>query len=386
LGQQNLMLALSAVLFPIQLLNSLFVSILSSHRYFTVPMLVSLVNSLVSITVLVLLGTVFSITGAVIAVIAGYVVNFVWLIFFMRKHLHWNFFEKPVRPAGKVFHNIFLMQINLLPISLRSYITTLLLSGLGAGVITALNYGQQISFIPEMLILTQVIAVVGIKFNELSAKGAQKDLNLVFSDLLSLLFLIILPVAAVLAIMSEEVVREIFGRSNKISRETMDNIAMIIYFMALTLPARSLDMVMTKLITAQQKIKEGVIYGIITHVIVTLFIFIGLKFYGLKGYLAAFFIGNVILLPLLYFLLIKKMAPFIDFTKWLIRSAPFILFNILLIIGFIQLKKYFLLEMHPLLSISLVSAGYFSAVVIFNYLSGYYEPVNSIIRKTILRK
>ena len=264
--------------------------------------------------------------------------------------------------------------------------TVLLLSGLGTGIITSLNYGQQISLIPEMLIVTQVIAVAGIKFNELSSRDLEEDLNSFFSDLLSMLLVITVPVAAIMALTSKEIVFEIFRFTKKVNAETTGNVALIIFFLSLTLPARALDMVMTKLITAQQRIREGVVYAVIIHLVIALLVFIGIKWFDLKGYLVAFFVAYNIFLPVLYYFLIKRVTPFIHYTKWLIKSLPFVFFNVVLLVAFFFGKKYLLPGINPLAVFFIISVCYGTAILIFNYITEYYIPLNTIIRKIVFRK
>lgn len=383
---QQVMLLLSAILMPLQLLNSLFVSILTSHRYFTVPMVVSVVNSIISITLLILLKNEFSITSAVIALTVGYSVNFIWLVITMRRKLAWNFLGKRSMPSKKLFVNIGLMQINILPVTLRSYIIVLLLSGIGAGVITSLNYGQQLSNIPEMLILAQVIAVIGIKFNELSSTRDEKGLNRLFADTMNMMMIITLPIAFLMALLSNEIVIELFRYTRKVNAETINYVATVVFFMGLTLPARSLDMVMTRVLTSQQKIRQGVLYAIIVHSLITLFVYIGIVMYGLIGFLVASLVGYTVFLPIVFYFLIKRVAPFIEYTRWLASALPFIGFNLVLATLLFFGKQYFLYDNMPLLSIFLVSAVYLVGIIVFNYYYNFYSPVNTVIKKLIHRK
>jgi putative peptidoglycan lipid II flippase len=385
LRSQQVMLLLSSILMPLQLLNSLFVSILTSHRYFTVPMIVSVVNSIISITVLILLKDKLSITSAVIALTIGYTVNFVWLVITLRRKLEWNFMGKRKTPSRKLFGNIGLMQINILPITLRSYLIVLLLSGIGAGVITSLNYGQQLSNIPEMLILTQIVAVVGIKFNELSSTRDEKGLNKLFADTMNMMMIITLPIAFLMALLSNEIVIEIFRYTRKVNAETIDYVATIVFFLGLSLPARSLDMIMTRVLTSQQKIRQGVLYAIIVHSLITLFVYIGIITFGLKGFLVAFLVGHSLMLPIVFYFLIKRVAPFIEYTRWIVNALPFIGFNLVLAFLLFLGKRYFLYDM-PLVNIFIISGVYLVCVMVFNYYSNFYSPVNTVIKKLIHRK
>jgi putative peptidoglycan lipid II flippase len=386
LENKNAVLMLSAVLFPVQLLNSLFISILASHKYFTIPMLTALVNSIISITVLVILRDSLSITGAAIAVLSGYIINFCWLFLYLRKELQWNFFSKVQRPSGTVVRNIFLMELNILPVLLRNYITVFLLTGLGAGVMTAYNYGQQISLLPHALLATQIVTVAGIKFNELSSKNQREDLDAMLNGFLKLLYIILLPLAAIMSLTSGEAASFIFGYSKKIQPDTINNISLVIFFMALTLPNLAMDLTLSRLLMAQQKIKEGLPYALITHFVFFVLVFAGISFFGLKGFLWAYFTGNNIFLPVLYYFLLKKTIPFIQYTKWIKSSLPFIFFNIVLIAVFLIVKEQLPLQAPALVVITVTATLYITAVVLFNKMFNYYRPINELLAKLFVTK
>jgi peptidoglycan biosynthesis protein MviN/MurJ (putative lipid II flippase) len=277
------------------------------------------------------------------------------------------------------------MQLNLIPISLRTYITFYLLSGLGAGVITSLNYGQQISFIPEMLLTTQIIAVTGIKFNELSSKDDKPELNRFFISLLNILMLLMLPIGVLLALNSNEIVVILFTFAKKLDAGMLNQLALCIFFLSLTLPARALDLVMTRLITAQQKIKEGVVYAVIMHTAITAFVFIGITVYGFKGYLIANFLSYLFFLPVLYYFLVKKSIPFIQYGTWLINTLKFVGFNVLLISVLLFLKMYVLESFNPILKIISISSLYSLAVLYYNYITEY-VPINNTLKKIFFKK
>ena len=237
-----------------------------------------------------------------------------------------------------------------------------------------------------MLITTQVIAVAGVKFSELTSQQLNERLNELLISLLKLLYVIIIPIAAVMALTSGEIITELFKYSSKILPETITNVALVLLFMALTLPNLALDLTITRFLMSQQKIREGVLYGVIIHIVITFLVFLGITFYGLKGFLIAFFVGYNIFLPILFYFLLKQVTPFIQYMKWIIDSLPFIFFNIALFILMFLAKKYFLQDVNSLVIIFGTGIIYTAAVVFFNRLNNYYAPLNTVINKLVQRK
>lgn len=381
LDSEGLLLRMSALLPPIQLVSNLFITIMASYRYFTTPMIVGLINSTISIITLGFIQERYSIAGALAALIAGNLVNLIWIIYHFHSKLGWRFFQKSPFPPRRVFGNIFMMQLNVLPISIRTLSTVYFLSGIGAGVITSLNYGQQLALIPELFLITQILTVVGIKFNELSAKGDGQQLNIFFQKIQRMLLFIAMPVGIYVALSSDEIITLLFSYSSKFDKGTASNMALVLTFVALTLPARALDLSLTRLVMSQQRIKQGVAYGVFTHIGITLLVIIGVLSYGLKGYLTAMLMGYCLLLPCVYYFLLKRIAPFIEYKRWFKESLPFIACNLAVYGLMLLFKRSVLGGVNALLVISLIGVIYAAVGLFINVKLLNYVPLDNLLRK-----
>lgn len=380
------LLRLSAVLPPIQLITNLFISIMASYKYFTTPMIVGLINSTISIITLLIIRDTYSTAGALAALVFGNFINLIWIIRHFHKKMGWRFFSHSAVPSRRVFFNIGMMQLNVLPITIRSLSTVYFVSGLGAGIITSLNYGQQLALIPELLIVTQILAVVGIKFNELSSKQDKEGLNSFFQQIQSLLLFVAMPLGIFMALTGREIVNVLFSYSSKFDQDSGKSMALVIAFIALTLPARALDLCMTKLVMSQQKIKQGVAYGVLTHIVITILVITGVVTGGLKGYLIATVVGYYLILPAVYYLLLRRIAPFIEYAGWLKKSLPFILINAALFTGIYFFKTEFLHNLPPLAILAIVGILYAGILLIINDGFLKYVPARETLRKLILKK
>jgi putative peptidoglycan lipid II flippase len=324
ISQYRVLFLISSVLFPLTFLVNLFVLVLASHRRFTVPMAVALINSIISIFLLIFLGRRYGINVAIIAYAAGFLINFLWLVYYYKRVLRWNFFRISF-PTKKNWHNIFFIEINLLPVTLRSYTIIYLLTGLGAGVITSYNYGMQIALIPELMVVSQISSVLGIKYNELSATFNLEAINRLFNHAMRLLFFVLFPLGCLMFLLSDEMLEVIFMFKKKDAVFSVDNMAAFVACFAVTLPFRAFDSMISLIVTAQQKIKEGVIFAFILHTSAIVITILSLNFYGVRGFLFGTVFIYGVLMPVFYFFFVRRVLPFLDINKWMRHTFVYVL-------------------------------------------------------------
>lgn len=372
LTQYRLLLLISCLLFPLNLLINLLVLILSSHKYFTAPMMVALINSLVSIVLLFVLKAYFGITAAVIAFVSGSVINMGWIIFYLVRHLHWNFFHIS-KPGKTNWRNILLMEINLVPVSFRSYVTIYMLSGLGAGIITSYNYGMQIALIPEIMVVSQVTAVLAIKYNELSAANDKTAIDKLFQKAMRLLFFGLLPTGILIFLLSPEILQTLFIFKDKSELQSLMLIAGFISCFAITLPFRVLDVMISNIMTAQQKIRQGVIFAALLHSSVILLTFLAVKFFGLLGfyYLTAFI--YIIMIPAFYYFFTRRVLPFIQIGVWAKKTAAYFFPMAIIAAGLFFFKKYCLVNTSLWLTVIIITVAMVVSVFTLNRAIKYTE-------------
>jgi putative peptidoglycan lipid II flippase len=370
LSQYHILLTFSCLLFPLNLLINLLVLILSSHKYFTAPMIVAMINSIVSIALLFVLKAYYGVTAAVIAFIAGSLVNMIWVTYYLVKHLHWNFFRVTM-PARTNWRNILLIEINLIPVSFRSYITIYMLSGLGAGIITSYNYGMQIALIPEIMVVSQVSAVLAIKYNELSATDDKGSIDKLFQKAMKLLFFALFPVGILIFLLSPEILRVLFIFKNK---EEMKSIMLIAGFMscfALTLPFRALDVMVANIMMAQQKIKQGVAFSVVLNISIIVLTIIAVKFFRLTGFYYLTVFVYIILIPVFYYFFARKVLPFIQIKMWARNTMAYFFLLGAAAGGLFLLKRHFLVNTNMWITILIISSLLAGAVLLINAVVKY---------------
>lgn len=334
------LLYLGSIIILFQLINNLLSAVLISYKYFTATIISGLINSIFSIIFTILFHDKLGIQGTILGVTIGYVINFIILVFILIRYQHWNFKLVKWLKDKRIWKNIALMQLNILPVWVRGYFAILFLTGMGAGVLTSLNLAQMLAALPEIFILTQITSIVGIKFSELAATNNYIDTDILLQNLIKTLFIIILPIAVAMVVANKEIVQIAFERGN-FKANSISITAFCFTFFSILLPSKIFDVLFSRLFTSFQLYGISTIFAVIAHSIITTCMYVLVKGYGLPGYFYSLLFGYYFIMPLAFVLIIKykmKMLQinnmFIDVFK-LIAIAVVVYFITVFILPFL---------------------------------------------------
>jgi putative peptidoglycan lipid II flippase len=363
------LLYLSILLIMLMLITNLQVSIFASHRYFTMPMLVSVANNILSFVMIIVLHKQYGLKAGMLGMIGGYFLNMCFLAYYMKRKLQWSFSLKRTPITKSLKRNLLFLQASNIFLYLRNYANVYLLSGLPAGTVTSYNYGQQLSSIPESMVTTQFGSVAGIKMSELYAKRLYEDLNRIFVQVCRVLLFLLFPLSGLMFCYSYEIVHFLYGRGRFDQAAVMD-VARFLKYLALLLPMSVLMSMAGRVFTAFQKVGLAFYYNVLINIFLILLIAVGVHFYGVMGYLVAYIAGYLIVLFALYFLLkynIREIEYFdilLFFFKMLLIHGA--------IVAIIYLVKYAVapLHLHDVLSGLLGGVCYFILLFIISSIFG----------------
>lgn len=325
LGAHAAVVGWSVPLFLLMVLSQYLTDVLTSQKYFTIPMLLSILNRLIMLGFLVALWRRLDILGAVLGMVAATAVQLALLIFLMKSLLGWDFSPRWVRPGRRVLHNILFSQAGNMATMLSSYVPLFLLSGFSAGVLTALNYGQRLAAIPVLMIMTQVSAVAGIKLNEVHARGDWEGVDRTFCRAARLLVFVLLPLSAYVFVYSREIVAVLFQRG-AFDEHAVDNTAAFLGWFVLNLPFLAINTIVARLFMASQKIRQAFWYQVVMNLLLVGLTVVLLRRLGAIGYPVAQLVLGLANVLLLYWLM-KYLFPAIPYGRLLKDLARMILFN-----------------------------------------------------------
>lgn len=305
------LLYLGSFIIFFQLINNFLSAVLTSYKYFTASIISGLINTIFSITFTLLLHNKIGLTGTLLGITLGNCINFVILLYVLKRFQNWKFRNVKFMRDKTVWKNIGLMQINIFPVWMRNYFTIYFLTGMGVGVITSLNMAQMLASLPEIFILSQVTSIIGIKFSELAAKKEMVETNILLINILKTLFVIIIPIALIMMIANKEVIQIVFERGS-FQKNSIITTSFCFFYFALLLPTKIFDILFTRLFTSFQLYGISTLFAFIAHTIITIVLYVLTTHFHLQGFFVALLIGYYIILPFTFLMITKYRLSKID--------------------------------------------------------------------------
>jgi peptidoglycan biosynthesis protein MviN/MurJ (putative lipid II flippase) len=377
LEQSREVVLLSVPVFTLLIMTNLLVNVLTSYKFFTIPMIITSINGIMALLFLFVFHNALNISSVLIGQIVGYAISLVMLVYLIKKQLRWNFFLWGRRIAKPVFRNMVFAQSGNLATMLSAYAPLYLLSGFPAGVISALNYGQRTAEMPNQLITNQVSSVAGIKYNELYARKDFQYLNDVFLSTSKLLIFVLTPLSFLIFNYSEQVVTILYERG-AFHGDSVHATSEFLKLFALLLPLLAIVTNASRLYMAGQVLKYSFYYQIISNVTLIVLIYFGIRQFGILGFPLALLAINV-LNVLVVELYVRKLFPFIRYKYVLIYLVKNIVLNVVLLFLVNLLLEQ--VELNPVLSFLVGSMIYVLLLLTFNFFTAFNDDINQIVLK-----
>lgn len=344
-------------------------------------MILSLVNGLFVVVFVWALHDGFGVLSALLGQLLAYMINLVFLVILMSKHLGWNFgiFSRTIE--RRVYLNLAYAQAGNLTAMLTAYVPLYLLTGFGTGIITALTYGQKTAELPNQLITNQVSAVSSIQFNELFARKAFDDLDSVFRRTVGLLLFLLIPISSLLFLFSNDLLTLLYKRGAFGSESIAVAASYFRYFVWL-LPMYGINTMVARLFMAELRVVEAFYYQVVFNVALILLVVFGVKSFGSTGYPAALVAIHTLNLFGFYWLL-KRFFPHIDYLKIAMNGAMIVLLNIFLFVVVFYGSSVILDGMIEIVRVFVGSGMYLLGVVILNSIFKVNKEIDLVAVKMI---
>lgn len=383
LKDQNQIILLSIpLLFLIPATNFL-ADILTSHRFFTMPMIIGIINNLISILFLIFLHDSLDVLSLLIGLLVSNALNFILLILLMRRKLNWQFHFQFPQIEKRIWKNIAFAQAGNITTSICTYAPLYLLSGLETGIITSLTFAQQIASLPTHLITNQFSSVIGIKFNELFSRKEFSTLNNIFVSTSSFLFFILIPVSGIFFLFPDQITSILLERGS-FNKASVTYTASFLKWFGLLLPLIAINTLFARLFMASHKIKESFWYQILFNATLIIAIYITVPRYGFIAYpitLVAIHLLNI----LFCYFLERHYFKMITYT-WVLKK---LLIVVLLNIGIGTIVYGLILKIKvnsAILTVALGTGLYLILYTVVGFKSNLDKTFNSFIGRFMERK
>jgi putative peptidoglycan lipid II flippase len=326
LQKEAAILYLSVPLILLMTLTTMLTDILTSYRFFTVPMVAAIINSLFSLVFIFLFHKTLDVRSITLGLLISYSVNIGFLFFLLKKYIHWHFRFEWIKLGKKTWANIFYAQMGNFVTSLGGYAPLYFLSGANSGIIAALNYAQQISTQPTSFLTNQFANVSRIKMSELYVAGDFVKVNEVFQSTIRFLLFVLIPISGILYLYADDIVVVLFKRGS-FDSDSVKLSSDFLRYLGLSLPFTAVISIAGNLYVAAQKIKISIGYQIMSNLLLIGLVYFFLKWFGYTGYPIAFFFVNFINVLVVY-IFCRFFFPFIRYGLILKYMAIIIGINI----------------------------------------------------------
>lgn len=364
-------------------LSSLLTEILVSFKYFTLPMIAGMINSIFSIVFVIVFHSTLDILSITTGLIAGFTLNILILFHLLKKQLNWNFSLKKIRIRKLVLKNIFYAQAGNITTVLGTYIPLYLVSGFNQGIITALNYGRNLSNIPDQLITTQFSSIFGIKLNEVYATKEYNKVNDIFLSSANMLLYILVPISFLMFFFSPEIVTILYMRG-KFDQTSVEITSGFFKLFSLSLPFIALNTLSSRVITASQKISMNFYLGAALNLFFLVLLFIAVKIKGPIGYPIALLIFLPISTVIINNFIFKKLYTYIKFVSIISTLIRIYTINLLVSIPLFYLYEYLSPLSSVYITVPFVCICYVFFLVIMNNIFVVNPEVN-LLRNRIIQ-
>jgi peptidoglycan biosynthesis protein MviN/MurJ (putative lipid II flippase) len=347
IAYRNYFLA-GSLFFIFNVLTNYFNNILTSLKYFSLPMVISSLKNCVVIVCIFLLKEKYDVFGIIIGGLISYAVNLLIQIYILHKVADWKLtFKKPaIRKA--TWSNMFYTELGQITTFASSMFPLYLLSGFGSGIISVMNYGKNIADIPNTLVTSQFANVNGIKLNEEFARGDYAGMNETFLQTSKMMVFILVPIGYFMFIFAQPIVELFYNRGN-LTQEAVIESAKFMQLLSVTIFSIAVNAMVSRLFIAAHFMKQAFAYQVVMSCVLIFFIWLFSKYYGAYGYPYAVILVNAINFLTMFFVC-RKYFEFIQYGQLLKYTGVIILIDLpVAVILFYTLQQSSLFYFYKLL-------------------------------------
>ncbi len=314
-------------------------TVLTSLKYFSLPMVISSIKSCIAIVCIVLLRSGYDVLSVFLGGLISYAVNLIIQLYVLYAVAGWKYSFRLPAIKQKTWRNIFYAELGQITTVASSIFPLYLLSGFGSGIISAMNYGKNIADIPNTLVTAQFANVSGIKLNEQVARQNHPGMNDTFMRTSKLLVFILVPVGFYCFIFAVPII-QLFYQSNNFNAADVSESAMFLKLLSLTIFSIGINAMVTRLFIAVQAIRSAFIYQVILNVLLIAAIWLCTKYYGAYGYPYAIILMNLVNYIAMYFIC-RLLVPQINYAVLLKYTGLIIIINLVIAYALYIAVDYF---------------------------------------------
>lgn len=340
----------------------IFIGVLQSYGEFIAPALVSLFSNLSMILYFLTLNGTFKIQGLAVAFVIGWMLQFLFLIpFLKKKNFRYSFsFDLKSPDIRRVAILTLPLFVAALAQPINQLISTNLSSSVGENGVATVNYAYNAYYIVAGVFS---YALTNMFFPEMSRRFALKDVSgatVICKDMLSNITAIIMPIMAFMGACSMPIIKVLYQRGEFTAEDTL-NVSVLLSVYVLGMIFLSWQDILNKFFYSMQKVVIPVVCAAIGIVINFGLSFLLTKRFGLVGLATSTVVSGFVMTVILSVFAVRITKTIFDAHFWLEMlkltvSGAVVFVFVKLVVGFLNFDVGFMMQIVYVGVIFVVSA------------------------------
>lgn len=366
LATHTLLIRLSACLFVLQLFSSYLTAILEMYHRFSTSLL-SPLNAIFPLAFLLTLGHKIGILSMMLGFVCTHLIQVILLGYSLKADLRWNFFCKGYTLSARLKHNLGSIGVQNLLNILCNWIPLYLLSGMGMGLVSALNYAKQLAETPNEILTQRVANLAKIQLTEYVSCQDWEKANTNYLAINHFLFFLFAPLAIFSCFYANEIILLFFQRGAFTVQDGLlasSFLHPLLLVMLLCVPGT----LQANVISATRMWKEFFMYALIGYFLMLLLVPFTMHHWGGLAYPYTLLFCNVVGFIITYGFL-RKFVPLWKATATLRQMGRILSLNILALVPAAIYGWYFA-SANPWITVFTGGIIFMSALTALAYYSG----------------
>ena len=314
LRAQHILVSAVFILFALQLLTYYLQAVAEMYRFFKTAWL-GVLNALLPLICLLIYGRQLGLVSMVYGLIAANVLQLVVYLLMCKRILKWDFYPHSITFSTRMRQNALSGQTLAVLDIVNSLLPIYLMSGLQAGLISALNYCRQLTDTPTEIFTARVSNISKLQLASDHAQHKPENFNQHFLKTNHFLLVFLVPLVVFSCYFAPQIV-EIFFERGSFNALDAKNTVLFLRPMLITLLLLSLGYMQNSVISATRTIKESFIYALSSGLFMTVSFAFGITYWGAFSYPYLLSAGLLVGFGFNYFLF-KKHIPFVSYLAHL---------------------------------------------------------------------
>ena len=299
------------ILFALQIITYYLLCVAEMYKFFKTAWL-GVLNAIFPLLFLLLFGQHVGIISMVYGFLAANIVQLITLLVLLRTQLQWDFAFTWVGLRTRTHQNMLTGQTLAILDMVNSLLPIYLISGMGAGLISALNYCKQFTDSTTEVFTARMANIAKIEMTEQTAQAQLAQANQTFLNGSYILLVLLAPLVVFSCYFAPEIVALFFKRGHFDATATQHTVCFLrpmLFTLLLAVPGY----LQNSAIAAGQKIKEWFPYALTSGLIFTGLLIGGILYWGSFAY--PYLIGAGLIIGfIINAFLFRKHFPFLQYT------------------------------------------------------------------------